>query len=184
MDNANLIPIFGILALIGGILLTIAFNTVNKKTGTPRHGLILFGIGALLLFSVPLAFFTLGIFNVSPAGLGIGLTFGGLCAWLIGVFYIRANPEREFRQPFTPTGSFAMSVGMILTGIAILNTDLLPTPWQYIPLLTGVFFLAQFPIQAIFFIRTQGSPSYHILSLWGILWAATGISLLMISAGG
>lgn len=179
MDNINLL--LGILTIIGGLLLTAAFMTVNIQTGTPKRGLLMFGISALLLLSTPIAFLIESVNSQSPAGIGIALTIIGLCVWIIGMLYIRANPTREFRQPFTPLGSFAMSFGMILTGIAILNTDVLDTSWRYVPLLTGLFFLAQFPIQAIFFIRKQGAPSYRVLSIWGVLWAACGVALLTLS---
>jgi len=177
----NLISVLGVTTVLAGLMLTAAFTTVDIKTGTPKNGLILFGLSALLLLGVPIAFLDAGTFRESPGQIGIPLTIVGLGSWIAGMFYIRAHPAREFRQPFTPLGSFAMSIGMILTGIAVLNTDILDDPWRYVPLLTGLFFLAQFPVQAIFFIRTQGAPSYRVLSLWGLLWALCGLALLTLT---
>jgi hypothetical protein len=179
----SLISVLGLTTILAGLMLTAAFTTVDIKTGTPESGLMLFGLSALLLLGVPVAFLDAGLSQESPGQLGIPLTIAGLCIWIVGMFYIRAHPAREFRQPFTPLGSFAMSIGMILTGIAVLNADILDNPWRFLPLLTGLFFLAQFPVQAIFFIRTQGAPSYRVLGGWGLLWALCGLALLTLNTG-
>jgi hypothetical protein len=174
----NFIPVLALLTIPAGLLLTTAFTTVNIHSGTPRYGIILFGLSALVLTGTSLAFYLAGLAAHPSGAIGIPLTFIGQCLWIIGVFYIAAHPTREFRQPFTPLGSFAISIGMILTGIAVLNSNRLGSIWRYMPLMTGLFFLVQFPVQAIFFIRKRGFPSYRILSLWGILWALSGIALL------
>lgn len=76
---------------------------------------------------------------------------------------------------FTPAGGLISSLGMIVLGIAAMRSGVF-TDWRrFVPLLVGVWFFVQIPLQIAFFISAQGSPSYALLlGVFGLLWALVG----------
>lgn len=169
----NRFSLFGGCCAVGGILQAIVFQQVGDD-GSPRWAMVIFVITALLLMGGPL-----GVYRqaVSPNRVSKGFTalaLLGLLLYFSGALYMLTYPEQEFKQVFTPIGAQFQAIGMIGLGILTLRAK----RWQgwkaYIPLLIGLFFYLQLPVQAIFFFEKLGHPSYSILGLWGVLWGALG----------
>lgn len=97
----------------------------------------------------------------------------GLILWTIGGLYLTKDASTD--QLLTPAGGLISAVGMIMYGIAVLRARILRDWRRYIPLLVGIWFFAQLPIQIILFIGAAGSPSYTVLlGVFGVLWALVG----------
>ena len=64
-------------------------------------------------------------------------------------------------------------------GIATLRAGIVAGWQRFVPVLLGLWFFVQLPLQVIFFISTSGLPSYTLLlGIWGILWAVFGCVVL------
>jgi hypothetical protein len=63
---------------------------------------------------------------------------------------------------------------MILIGVATLKAGVIRSWQAWIPLVIGLYFFIQLPVQAIFRFSQGLPPAYPVLGLWGLGWMALG----------
>jgi len=101
------------------------------------------------------------------------ITLLGLLLWTIGGLYLTTDASAD--QPFTPAGGIVSSLGMIVYGIAAIRAGAAGKLRRFVPVLVGVWFFLQLPLQIAFFFPVGGSPSFLLLlGVLGALWALTG----------
>jgi hypothetical protein len=140
--------------------------------------------------SVCLAGGSIGLLAVSAAGtgrvkaLGVAgsvITLLGLVSYITGSLYIYRSPDRAFKQLFTPGGSFLLTLGMLLLGIAVLKARRLRGWRAATPLLVSLYFPLQFPLQALLFLGKGKGPNPILLGAWGVFWLLLGYAIWSIA---
>ena len=165
----------GALVAVAGFLLdSQAAGAVTADTATARFANGLFGVAVLGLMGG-----VLGLWSLRVGGSGwlpqaaTVVALVGLLLWTIGGLYLATDASAD--QVLTPAGGLISSVGMIVLGVAVLRAGVLKDWRKLVPLLVGAWFFVQLPLQAVFFIGVQGSPSYAVLlGVFGVLWALVG----------
>lgn len=102
---------------------------------------------------------------------GLGLALIGRVVFILAEIHsiIRADDD----TPLLPLGALLTAVGMLLTGIAVLQAHRWLGWHRWTPLLTGLYpFVAMFP-----FVALTDEPSMVTIALWGLLWILLGIAL-------
>jgi hypothetical protein len=131
-----------------------------------------------------------GLLAVSAAGtgrvkaLGVAgsvITLLGLVSYITGSLYIYGFPDRAFKQLFTPGGSFLLTLGMLLLGIAVLKARKLRGWRAATPLLVSLYFPLQFPLQALLFLGKGRGPNPILLGAWGVFWLLLGYAIWSIA---
>lgn len=174
----------GLVSLVGGLALSLSgpLNDAHLVGGQYVDSIALrLTNAALVLIPLGLAwgvltFLRLGLASGWLARIGVGLALVGLGIWAVGGVILTLDPNAD--QFLTPLGSVIQSIGMILLGIATFRARTLSGWRRVVPLLIGLWFFIQFPLQ---FPRIEagGLPSYTLLlGVWGILWALFGYILL------
>jgi hypothetical protein len=139
---------------------------------------LLFALANLCLMSGPIGWRALQVTGLGrQKGLGATgtvITLVGQASYMVGMVYIVAFPDYEFQQPFTPIGAFGSSIGMILVGIATLKAGAIHGWRAWLPLMIGLYFFIQLPVQAIFRFSQGLPPAYPVLGLWGLGWIILG----------
>jgi len=182
MRTSNRIRLLGWICVVCGALVAIAgflldsqvTGAVQADTAIARFANGLFGVAVLGLMGG-----VLGLWSLRAGGSGwlpqtaTVVALVGLLLWTIGGLYLTTNASAD--QVFTPAGGLISSIGMIMLGIAVIRARVLNDWRKFVPLLVGGWFFVQLPLQVIFFIGVQGSPSYTILlGVFGVLWALVG----------
>src|SRR4030095_11782931 len=119
-------------------------------------GLTSYIVGSIYIYNFPerafRQFFTPGgslLLTFRTLLLATGSSLLGLTSYIVGSIYIYNFPERAFRQFFTPGGSILLTFGTLLLATAVLAAKRW-RGWRAItPLLAGLYFPAQFPLQAV-----------------------------------
>jgi hypothetical protein len=75
---------------------------------------------------------------------------------------------------FYALGALLSGVGMLPLGIATLMARRLPGWRRFAPLVVGLYYILMIPIQVVFFIIPNGTPSPTLLVFWGLTWALLG----------
>jgi hypothetical protein len=182
MQGSNRIRLLGMACIVCGLIVSIsgllldsqAAGAITADTVTARFANGLFGVAVLGLIAGVLGLRTL---HLGGSGwfpqVATVLVLIGLILWTIGGLYLTRDASAD--QLLTPAGGLISAVGMIMYGIAVLRAGILRDWRRYVPLLVGIWFFAQLPIQIIFFIGAAGSPSYTVLlGVFGVLWALLG----------
>ncbi len=165
----------GLLVGVSGFLLdSQAAGSVTADTITARFANGLFGVAVIGLMGG-----VLGLSSLRVGGVGwfpqtaTVVALIGLLLWTIGGLYLTTNASAD--QVFTPAGGLISSIGMIMYGFSAIRAKVLNDWRRFVPLLVGGWFFVQLPLQVIFFIGVQGSPSYTmLLGVFGVLWALVG----------
>lgn len=108
---------------------------------------------------------------------GVIFNLLGAVSYIAGTIFIYNFPERATKQIFTPMGSLLLTVGMLILGGAVLGAGVWRGWHKFIPLLVGLYFPFQLPLQIIFFLGQGKGPNALLLGVWGVLWALLGVVL-------
>jgi hypothetical protein len=140
--------------------------------------------------SVCLAGGSIGLLALGAAGTGRLKAMGvagavisllGLVSYITGSLCIYVFSDRAFKQLFTPGGSFLLTLGMLLLGIAVLKARKLRGWRGAAPLLVSLYFPLQFPLQLLLFLGKGRGPNPILLGAWGVFWALLGYAIWSIA---
>jgi hypothetical protein len=195
MTNPLKARLAGIACMIGGLTFSFyfialhsllnAFSPPIKADAIPAVKMIISCVA-----SVCLAGGSIGLLAVRAAGTGrvkaMGvagavITLLGLVSYITGSLYIYISPNRAFKQLFTPGGSFLLTSGMLLLGIAVLKARKLRGWRAAAPLLVSLYFPLQFPLQALLFLGNGRGPNPILLGAWGVFWLLLGYAIWSIA---
>ena len=182
MDPSQRTRAEGWACVAGGVLLALAGVLLDSQlsgevvASTPT-GRLAFGLWAV---AVPgLMAGVVGLRALHPAGpralssIATWVTSVALILWMIGALYSVTDPSVD--QAISPAGGALSVVGMVAFGIAVLRAGRLRGWRRFVPLLVGVWWPLQLPVQIVYFLGVLGSPSF---TLWfgglGALWALLG----------
>ncbi len=175
----------GQVCLISGVLLSLmgplndAYIVDGRFIDTPalRLANVVFALIPLALAWAVLTFQQLGFAGSGwLPKVGAGLALVGLASWLAGGVVLSINPTAD--ELFTPLGGVTQAIGYILLGIATLRAGKLSGWRRILPLVLGLWFFIQLPLQFPRIVA-GGLPSYTLLlGVWGILWAVFGYVLM------
>ena len=140
--------------MIGGLTFSfyfIALHSLLKAFSPPIEADAIPTVKMIIscVASVCLAVGSIGLLAVSAAGTGRVKAMGvagaviallGLVSYITGSLYIYLFPDRAFKQLFTPGGSFLLTLGMLLLGIAVLKARKLRGWRAAAPLLVSLYF--------------------------------------------
>jgi hypothetical protein len=181
----------GIACITGGLTFSfyfIALHSLLKAFSPPIEAGAIPGVKMVIscVSSVCLAGGSIGLLALRAAGTGrvkalgvVGavITLLGLASYITGSLYIYGFPDRAFKQLFTPGGSFLLTLGMLLLGIAALKARRLRGWRAATPLLVSLYFPLQFPLQALLFLGKGRGPNPILLGAWGIFWLLLGYAI-------
>ncbi len=191
MQNSDRNRSLGLICMVCGLLVGVsgflldaqAAGSVTADTTTARFANGLFGVAVLGLMGG-----VLGLRSLRVGGSGwlpqtaTVVALVGLLLWVIGGLYLTTDASAD--QVSTPAGALISSIGMVMLGIAVIWAKVLNDRRKFVPLLVGGWFFVQLPLQAIFFIGVQGSPSYKmLLRVFGVLWALVGYVVQSFARG-
>jgi hypothetical protein len=185
----------GIACMSGGLtfsLYFIALHSLLKAFSPPIEAGAIPAVKMVIscVASSCLACGPIGLLAVSAAGtgrikaLGVAgavITLLGLVSYITGSLYIYSFPDRAFKQLFTPGGSFLLTLGMLLLGIAVLKARKLRGWRAATPLLVSLYFPLQFPLQALLFLGKGRGPNPILLGAWGVFWLLLGYAIWSIA---
>jgi hypothetical protein len=168
--------------MVGGVYFFLDLVNVDALIDP---GIAIWKMVASIITAICLIGGPLGLLAIGAAGPGWKRTLGtigamitllGLVSYIVGFVYIAFYPDMAFRQRFTPGGSALQALGMTLFGIAVLATRRLRGWRGIVPLLVGLFFPLQLPLQIGVFLNGKGAPgpSGALLGGWGLLWLLLG----------
>ncbi len=188
MRNNSAARFAGIACLTGGLLFFLDFAVVGWALKTQ-----------FLSFSNQSANLTRAILWV---GVGLGLTGGaiglslcgatgtrwhrklGICgtvfnllgavSYIIGTIFIYNFPDRATKQFFTPLASLLLTIGMLKLAVAVMTAGVWRDWRKFIPLIVGLYFPLQLPLQIVFFLGQGKGPNALLLGFWGVFWAFLG----------
>jgi hypothetical protein len=98
----------------------------------------------------------------------------GAASYIAGTVFIYSFPDRGTRQIFTPLGSLLLTIGMLKISVAVLAAGKLSGWRKFVPLLVGLYFPIQLPLQMIFFLGQGRGPNPFLLGGWGLVWLMLG----------
>ena len=193
-DASTAVPA-GLAFEIGGLLFLFYFIGLNPLLKAFDSPLEPDTVSALKMSvacasSVFLAFGLLRLRSLGVTGSGWKTVLGvtgtvvalmGLTSYIVGSIYIYKFPDRP--QFFTPGGSALVMLGMLLLGAVVLATGTLRGWRAATPLLVGLYFPLQFPLQAVFFLKQGKGPSPMLLGFWGVFWVLLGAAVYTSSRG-
>jgi hypothetical protein len=191
MKNTLSTRIAAIACLVGGLIFLLDFTLVGWAMKThflssmkPAANMLraaLWCVGALGLTGG-----AAGLLLAGATGTGwqkkagfCGLIFNllGAVSYVAGTIFIYNFPDRATKQIFTPLGSLLLTIGMLKLGVAVLSAGVWRGWRRYIPLLVGLYFPFQLPLQMVFFLGRGKGPNALLLGVWGILWAFLGVAI-------
>lgn len=195
MTNRSKARFAGIACMAGGLTFSfyfIALHSLLKAFSPPIEAGAVPAVKMVIscVASVCLAGGSIGLLSLSAAGtgrvkaLGVAgavITLLGLASYITGSLYIYSFPDRAFKQFFTPGGSFLLTLGMLLLGIAALKARKLRGWRAATPLLVSLYFPLQFPLQALLFLGKGRGPNPILLGAWGIFWLILGYAIWSIA---
>jgi hypothetical protein len=183
--------IAGLVCTLGGLLFLFYFTGLNaaiaaltqplETAWVPTLKMLLTCVAAVCLAGGPLGLLALGAAGdggpriLGQAGAGIALL--GQLSYIAGSLFIYNFPERAFRQLFTPGGSALMTLGMLLLGAAVPRAGRWRGWRVAVPLVTGLYFPLQFPLQATLFLGRGRGPNPTLLGAWGLFWLLQGVAI-------
>jgi hypothetical protein len=189
ITSASRAGLTGLAFKTGGLLFIFYFiglNPLLKAFDSPLPSGIVpaLQVSVACASSIFLAFGLFGLLSLGVTGSGRKKVLGlagtlvallGLTSYIVGSIYIYSFPDRA--QFFTPAGSALIMLGMLLLGRAVLAVRTL-SGWRAVtPLLVGLYFPLQFPLQAIFFLSQGRGPSPVLLGVWGVFWILLGVAV-------
>jgi len=195
MKNRLKARLAGIACMTGGLtfsLYFIALHSLLKAFSPPIDAGAIPAVKMVVscVASVCLACGSIGLLAMSAAGtgrvkaLGVAgavITLLGFVSYITGSLYIYSFPDRAFKQLFTPGGSFLLTLGMLLLGIAVLKARKLRGWRAATPLLVSLYFPLQFPLQALLFLGKGRGPNPILLGAWGVFWMLLGYAIWSIA---
>ena len=191
MKNTMLTRLAAAACLVGGLIFLLDFTLVGwvlkmNFLSSVKPAANLARTALWCVSAVGLTGGAVGLYLVGATGTGWQkkLGFGGMIfnllgaiSYIAGTLFIYNFPERATKQIFTPGGSLLLTVGMLMLGGAVLAAGVWRGWLRFIPLLVGLYFPVQLPLQIIFFLGQGKGPNPFLLGVWGILWALLGAVL-------
>jgi hypothetical protein len=191
MTNRSKSLLAGIVCMAGGLTFSFYFiglHSLLKAFSPPIDAGAIPAVKMVIscIASLCLAGGSMGLLALGAAGTGrvksLGITGAvitllGLASYITGSLYIYSFSERAVKQLFTPAGSFLLTLGMLLLGIAVLKTRMLRGWRAAMPLLVSFYFPLQFPLQAVLFLGKGRGPNPFLLGAWGIFWFLQGYAI-------
>jgi hypothetical protein len=195
MKNPLKARLAGIACMTGGLTFSFYFIALHSLLSAFSPPIEADAIPAVKMVvsciaSVCLAGGSMGLLAVGAAGTGRVKAMGvagaviallGLVSYITGSLYIYIFSDRAFKQLFTPGGSFLLTLGMLLLGIAVLKARKLRGWRAAAPLLVSLYFPLQFPLQAILFLGKGRGPNPILLGSWGVFWLLLGYAIWSIA---
>ncbi len=108
---------------------------------------------------------------------GAIITLMGLGSYAVGSIYIYISPDKALRQFFTPAGSALITLGMLMMAMAVLKARKILGWRAATPLLLGLYFPLQFPLQTLLFLGKGRGPNPMLLGAWGFFWLLLGYAI-------
>ncbi len=168
----------GVLVAVSGLLLDLeasgplGSNTADTVAARFANGLFAVAVLGLMCGVLGLHVLRVGGSSWLPR-MGTAMTLLGLLLWALGPLYLTTDASAE--PPFSAAGGLVSSLGMIVYGIAAIRAGASGDRRRFVPLLVGVWFFVQLPVQIAFFLPVGGSPFFLLLlGGSGALWALTG----------
>src|SRR5262245_22759144 len=191
MTNTSRASFAGLMCVAGGLLFTFYFIGINpllRLLDSPFEPSAVAALKMLIICvtSLCLAGGSIGILALEVTGTGwkraisfagMAISLLGLTSYIVGSIYIYSFPERAFRQFFTPGGSILVTFGTLLLATAVLAAKRWRGCRAITPLLAGLYFPAQFPLQALIFLGRGKGPLPALLGAWGIFWVLLGYAI-------
>ncbi len=180
LETPNRVRLLGIACTIGGLLWWLL--NASEPLGIPLAPVLGGVIGVVLLAGLmggPLGLLALRATGASRMGLaGAIVTLVGLLSYLAGqllqsVFGIAIQEIGTFYA----TGALLVGLGTLLLGIATVLEKRLMGWRRFAPLSVGLYYAAMIPVQIVYFIVPNGTPSGTLLAFWGLTWAMLGYAI-------
>lgn len=188
MTNQSKARLAGLACMAGGLTFSFYFIALNSileafSTSIEPGEIPAMKMVISCIASVCLAGGSIGLLALKAAGTGRGkalavtgavITLLGLALYIIGSLYIYSFADQAVKQFFTPGGSFLLTLGMLLMGIAALRAGRLRGWRAAAPLMVSLYFPLQFPLQALLFLGKGRGPNPILLGAWGLFWLLLG----------
>lgn len=176
--------LIGLLCLIGGIL-QLADTPLDlwwSDPTSPVHAVarLIWAIANLALIGGPIGIIARRfVFPGWLAIAGAGVTILGTLSQASGMICYLFLPNSGAGQVLTPPGGILIALGMVVLGIAALLRKKLPGWQAWVPLLVGLYFIAQLVlIQIPFFLRKGHLIFAPLVDLWGFFWVLLGVVIV------
>jgi hypothetical protein len=185
VGTASRIWLLGLACWLGG-LLWLVFN-ITGALALPLGPPIVEGtLGMLVLVGLmggPLGLVALRTGGSGRPGrvgrVGAIVALLGLFSYLIGhttqSVFVLATEEIGI---FYAIGALLVSLGMLPLGIAALLARQLLGWRRFAPLSVGAYYATMIPMQVVFVIGPNGTPSNTLLAFWGMTWMLLGYAIL------
>lgn len=188
MSVSPRLRLLGVLCLIGGIL-QVSDTPLDlwwSAPTSPVHAVarLIWAIANLALIGGPIGIIARRF--VSPGWLamaGGGVAILGMLSQAGGMISYLVFPNSGAGQVLTPPGGILIALGMVVLGIAALLGKKLPGRQASVPLLVGLYFIAQLTlIQIPFFLRKGHLVFAPLVDLWGLFWILLGVMIVWSEA--
>ncbi|GHO81018.1 hypothetical protein KSD_87890 [Ktedonobacter sp. SOSP1-85] len=176
--------LIGLLCLIGGIL-QLADTPLDlwwSDPTSPVHAVarLIWAIANVALIGGPIGIIARRfVFPGWLAIAGASVTILGTLSQASGMICYLFLPNSGAGQVLTPPGGILIALGMVALGIAALLRKKLPGWQAWVPLLVGLYFIAQLVlIQVPFFLRKGHLIFAPLVDLWGFFWILLGVVIV------
>lgn len=164
-------------AAIGGGVLTavlgIPLASLQASSPIPTWILALNAVSHLLFLAAIVGLARSGAAGRSPlAPVGIGLALLGLGVMTLAEVVAMVRPTSA--DVFYGTATLIVTVGLVLTGVAVLRAGRWGGWRTFTPLVCGLFL----PLVVVPAFTLPGYAPHHALGLWGACWVLLGLALL------
>lgn len=189
MNNLAAARFAGIACLFGGLLFFLDFAVIgwvvraNFYLSHENQAVNLMRAILWIVSAIGLTGGSLGLIALGATGAGwrknLGFCGGffnllGAASYIVGTVFIYSFPDRSTKQFFTPLGSILLTIGMLQISAAVLAAGKTQGWKKFIPLLVGLYFPVQLPLQIIFFLGQGRGPNPMLLGAWGLVWMLLG----------
>ncbi len=197
LTTRSRVRLTGLLCMIGGLMFSLYFiglNALLELFSPPLEPgsfatvkLVIWLATCMCLAGGPIGLLAL---NATTSGwkkmmaiIGAVITLMGLASYAVGSIYLYSSPDKALRQLFTPAGSALITLGMLLMAIAVVKARRVRGWRALTPLLLGLYFPLQFPLQALLFLGKGRGPNPMLLGTWGLFWLLLGYAIRSSPAG-
>lgn len=178
----------GIACMAGGLLFFLDFAIVGWaiKTHFLSHSKQAVNLIRAISWCIASLGLTGGAFGITLLGAtgggwrkklgfcGIIYNLLGAISYIVGTIFIYNFPDHATKQFFTPLGSLLLTIGMLKLAVAVMTAKIWRDWRKFVPLLVGLYFPLQLPLQIVFFLGQGKGPNPLLLGVWGLFWVLLG----------
>lgn len=178
------VRLLGLACLVGGLLWWVL--NISEPLGLPLGPPPVDGLLGVLLLA-GLMGGPLGLLALQAAGdgrtgrigrIGAVVALLGLLSYLAGqLLQTVLGLATEEIGIFYAAGALLVGLGMLALGIAALVARRLTGWLRFAPLTVGLYYAAMIPVQVLFFIGPNSTPSATLLAFWGVTWMLLGYAI-------